>query len=124
MNLVNYFRQAEDTREFQAGETVLVEGTPGDIMYVVLDGELEILSGTVLIDVARPGDVVGEMALIDSSARSATVVAKSRCRLAPVDKKRFMFMVQETPYFALHVMRVLAERLRKCQAVSPAESLI
>ena len=49
------------------------------------------------------------MALLDTNTRSATAVAKSTCRLALVDEKRFQFMVHETPYFALHVMRVMAE---------------
>jgi len=59
----------------------------------------------------------GEMALIDSSARSATAVARTDCELIPVDDKRFMFLVQQTPFFAIHVMRVLADRLRKTNAL-------
>jgi CRP/FNR family cyclic AMP-dependent transcriptional regulator len=55
---------------------------------------------------------LGEMALIDSKARSATAVAISDCRLAPVNEKRFLFMVQETPFFALHVMRSLTDKIR------------
>jgi len=53
-----------------------------------------------------------EMALIDARERSATAIAKSDCRLAPVDQKRFLFMVQQTPFFSLDVMRVLVRRLR------------
>lgn len=121
MILLNLFQQAEDAQEFPAGATVFEEGTSGDSMYVVLDGTLEILTGNIHFEVVGPGDIIGEMALIDSKSRNATVVAKSHCRLAPVDKKRFMFMVQETPFFALHVMRVLSDRLRKCQTISSAE---
>jgi CRP/FNR family transcriptional regulator, cyclic AMP receptor protein len=113
MNLRNIFQNADGVQEFQAGATIFARGTPGDVMYVVLDGELEIRTGSGFVDAIGSGDIVGEMALIDSEARSATVVAKSDCRLVPVDKKRFLFMVQETPFFALHVMRVLADRLRK-----------
>ncbi|HYA40699.1 MAG TPA: cyclic nucleotide-binding domain-containing protein [Syntrophobacteraceae bacterium] len=120
MNLRKFFQQAEDAQEFKAGATVFAEGAQGDIMYVVLDGELEMLAGGVPVDIIGPGDIVGEMVLIDDKTRSATVVAKSDCRLAPVDKRRFMFMVQETPFFALHVMRILADRLRRCQTGTPA----
>jgi CRP-like cAMP-binding protein len=53
------------------------------------------------------------MSLIDDSPRSADAVAKTACVLAPVDERRFLFLVHETPMFALHVMSVMAERLRK-----------
>jgi len=81
-------------------------------MYVVMEGETEILDGPLLLEVAGPGSIVGELALIDDVPRSATVVAKTDCRLVPVDRKRFQYMVQETPFFALAVMKVLADRLR------------
>lgn len=113
MNVRSMFEHAEGVQEFQAGATIFAEGTSGDLMYVVLDGELEIRTGSGFVDAIGPGDIVGEMALIDSEPRSATLVAKSDCRIVPVDKRRFLFMVQETPFFALHVMRVLADRLRK-----------
>jgi CRP-like cAMP-binding protein len=59
------------------------------------------------------GAIVGEMALIDKNApRSASVIAKTNCRLAPIDEKRFEWMVAQTPSFALHVMRVFVDRLR------------
>ena len=118
MNLLRLFENSEHIQEFQAGSTVFTEGTPADVMYVVLDGELEVRVGNELLNVLEPGDIVGEMALIDSEPRSATVVAKSDCRLALVDQRRFLFMVQETPFFSLHVMKVLANRLRRAQGKS------
>ena len=60
--------------------------------------------------------IFGEMALIDDEPRSATVIARTDCRLLEVDRRRFEFMVSETPYFALAVMRVMADRLRKANA--------
>jgi CRP-like cAMP-binding protein len=116
MDIRGLFKNAEYVQEFQAGTTVFAEGTPGDVMYVVLDGELEIRAGGKFVEVARPGDVVGEMALIDTKARSASVVAKTDCRLVPINEKRFLVLVHETPVFALLVMRVLADRLRRMTA--------
>ena len=52
------------------------------------------------------------MALIDASPRSATVVAETDVVVAPITEKQYLFLVRHTPYFALKVMRVLAERLR------------
>ncbi|HLE67846.1 MAG TPA: cyclic nucleotide-binding domain-containing protein [Burkholderiales bacterium] len=116
MDIRGLFKNAKDVKEFKAGTTVFAEGTPGDVMYVVLDGELEVRAGRKFIEVAKPGDVVGEMALIDAKARSATVVAKSDCRLVPVNERRFLILVHKTPIFALLVMRILAERLRRMTA--------
>ena len=82
-------------------------------MYVVMEGEVEILDGSDVLETAGPGSIVGELALIDDEPRSATVVAKSDSRVVPVDRRRFQYMVQETPNFALAVMKVLADRLRK-----------
>jgi len=113
MDLLSLFQNTDNVQEFEPGTTILAEGTPGNVMYSILQGEVEARVGEQLIEVMGPGDILGEMALIDAQARSATVVAKSACRLALVNEKRFLFMVQETPYFALHVMRVLAERLRR-----------
>jgi CRP/FNR family cyclic AMP-dependent transcriptional regulator len=52
------------------------------------------------------------MALIDARPRTATARAQEACTLVPIDERRFTFLIQQTPQFGLHVMRVLAERLR------------
>ena len=116
MNLRNLFKSSENAREFQAGSTIFAEGEPPDVMYVILDGEVEVRVGSELVEVLGSGEILGEMALIDTNPRSATAIAKSNSRLAPVDEKRFQFMVQQTPFFSLYVMRVLATRLRKMNA--------
>jgi len=116
MDLRGLFGNPEDGKVFKAGTTIFTEGTPGDVMYVVLDGEVEVSVGGKVIEVMKPGDLFGEMALIDFSPRSATALAKSDCRLAAIDEKRFVETVYETPFFAVHVMRVLASRLRSMNA--------
>jgi CRP/FNR family cyclic AMP-dependent transcriptional regulator len=82
-------------------------------MYVILEGEVDIQKHGRSIYTAGPGEILGEMAMIDAQGRSASAVAFSPCRLAVVDEKQFLFMVQETPNFALEVMRVLVGRLRR-----------
>ncbi len=57
-----------------------------------------------------------ELALIDKSPRSATAVAKTDCSLIPITEKQFLFLVQETPFFALTVMATLARRIRSRNA--------
>ena len=116
MDLRSLFARSDNAQEFQANSTIFAEGTPGDVMYVVLDGEVELRVRGEVLEVAGPGEIVGEMALIDTKPRSATARAISDCRLASVDERRFLYMVHETPLFALHVMRVLADRLRRMNA--------
>jgi len=55
------------------------------------------------------------MAIVDSSPRSATVVAVTDTKLAVIDRKMFLFLVHETPTFALHVMSGMAQRLRAAE---------
>jgi CRP/FNR family transcriptional regulator, cyclic AMP receptor protein len=59
-----------------------------------------------------PDTIFGEMALIDSEPRSATAIAVTDVELVPVGEKQFLFLVSQTPYVALKVMRVLVQRLR------------
>ena len=116
MDLRGLFIDVDNVQEFPAHATIFAEGMPGDVMYVVLEGEVELRVRDEVLEVAGPGDIVGEMALIDAKPRSATARARSACRLAPVDERRFLFLVHEHPLFALHVMRVLTERLRRMDA--------
>ena len=116
---LNLFRHKE-TVNFAAGQTVFKAGNPGEVMFVIIEGEVEIRDGSSILETAGPGAIFGELALIDDEPRSATVVAKTDCRLVPVDRHRFEFMVQETPFFALAVMKVLADRLRRTSLRVPS----
>jgi CRP/FNR family transcriptional regulator, cyclic AMP receptor protein len=113
MDLRDRFAHIDNAQVFPPGATIFAEGSPGDVLYVVLEGEVELRVHGEMLEVVGPGEILGEMALIDSKPRSATAVARTECRMAVVDERRFLFMVSETPFFALHVMRVLAERLRR-----------
>ena len=117
---LNLFRNVEGT-SFAAGEFVFKAGDPGETMYIITEGEVEVLDGSgTILDTVGTGSIVGELALIDDAPRSASVVAKTDCRLVPVDRRRFQYMVQETPFFALEVMKVIADRLRKTSAKIPS----
>jgi CRP/FNR family cyclic AMP-dependent transcriptional regulator len=100
------------TRDYRAGETIFREGEPGLEFYVIRAGRVRILRGNRLLETLGENEIFGEMALIDTSPRSATVVAETDVVVAPVTEKQYLFLVRHTPYFALKVMRVLAERLR------------
>ena len=104
--------------QFAPGEFLFKEGDKRELMYVLLEGEVEIRLGGYVVETAVPGALIGEMALIDDSPRAANAVAKTACRLAPVDKRRFHFLVQQHPHFATHVMKELADRLRNMNAAA------
>jgi CRP/FNR family cyclic AMP-dependent transcriptional regulator len=111
-NPINLDPYIKEWKEFTQGQDIFVEGERGELMYLVKDGEVEIVKDGQVIDTVRPGEVFGEMALIDDSPRSASARARTACRLVPVDEYNFLFLVQHAPYFSLQVMRTLAGRLR------------
>ena len=117
MNTLDLFCNETEFKEFKAGELIFEEGEPGDCMYVVKEGAVDIRVGDEKFVVAEPGELVGEMALIDSSSRSATAIARTNCKLIEINEKRFAFLIQQTPFFAIHVMKVLVERLRKMNII-------
>jgi CRP-like cAMP-binding protein len=107
------FHNATDTRKVSAGTVIFTEGDPGAEMFGVVDGEVELRGSGGLLRRLEAHEVFGEMALVDDSPRSATAVAVADTTLAVIDRRRFLFLVQETPMFALEVMSVMAERIRQ-----------
>ena len=105
--------QFETYLSFNQGQTIFREGDPGDQLYIVAEGQIDIVTDSQLLETVRPGGILGEMALIDDKPRSATAIARTDCVLAPVSRQHFLALVERTPLFALQVMRVMAERLRR-----------
>ncbi len=101
------------TRDYAGGATIFREGDRGDEFFVVVSGQVEVRTGNRPLETLGEDSIFGEMALIDDSPRSATVVALTEVTLAPISEKQFLFLVRHTPFFALRVMRVLASRLRR-----------
>ena len=98
---------------YRKGEVIFERGDIADRMYVVAEGDVEIVIGGTVMDTVGPEGIFGEMALISKEARSATARARSDCRVVEIPEKRFLYLTQETPFFALEVMRVMASRLRR-----------
>jgi CRP-like cAMP-binding protein len=95
------------------GATLFKKGDAGHHMYVVKSGELQIVDGNHVFETIAAGGIFGEMALISKEGRSATAKAVRETVVIPIDEKRFLFLVQQTPKFALRVMNVMSVRLRK-----------
>lgn len=106
------FATDPDTQTFEAGHRFFTAGDHGEVMYVVIDGAVEIVLRGKVLETVHAGGVFGEMALIDHRERSADVIAKTSVKVAAIDEKRFIYLVRNHPFFALEVMRIMAERLR------------
>ncbi|HRX59654.1 MAG TPA: cyclic nucleotide-binding domain-containing protein [Candidatus Competibacter sp.] len=113
----NLFDAIEHYQSFAPGHVIFREGELGSSMYIVADGQVDImLSGGRVLETVSSGGILGELALIDDKPRSASAIAKTECLLAPVNREHFLALVQRTPLFALQVMRALAERLRRANS--------
>lgn len=116
MAKINLFSNSTEYTVFKQGDVIFNEGDSGELAYAVKEGEVDIMLDGRVVEHVLPAGIFGEMALIDLKTRSASVVAVTDCQLVPITKSHFMFLIQQTPYFALDVMSVMSERLRHMDA--------
>ena len=112
MKVSGVFRHAKSFREVPAGGVIFEEGASGTEMFGIVTGEVDLRLPNGAVHRLGPDDTFGEMAIVDGSPRSATAVAVTDTKLAVIDRHRFLFLIDETPMFALQVMSSIAERLR------------
>jgi len=102
---------------YQHGETVVRQGELGDCMYVIQDGQVEVVSsmGGREVQLAKLGknEFFGEMAIFEHEIRSATVRALGPARILTVDHKNFLRRIHEDPSLAYRLMEVMSNRVRK-----------
>ena len=110
---ISILHNEKNVKTFAAGEHIFEQGHIGNEMYGVLEGQVEIVLNGKVVETVDDGGIFGELAIIDTHIRSAAAVAKTNCRLAAIDQKRFTFLIQQTPYFAIQVMQVMADRLKR-----------
>jgi CRP/FNR family transcriptional regulator, cyclic AMP receptor protein len=113
MPITSIQRGPEDSVDYEAGLVIFRDGDRADQMYMVVEGEVEIRRGDRILEIVGPGGILGEMSLVDDSPRSADAYAKTDCKLAGFNRDKFISLVQKTPLFALEVMALMAERLRR-----------
>src|SRR5207253_6390039 len=102
-------------RDFAAGTVLFEEGAPGDFMYVVQSGEVEIrrqVGETArVLAVLPPGEFFGEMAILNGRPRSATAVVRTDARLLVIEGSTFEAMLRARPEIALRIIKSIATRL-------------
>jgi len=113
MALYDLFRDEANVQTYKQGDWIFVEGQPGDMMYVVKTGKVDIVYEDKVIETVGAGGIFGEMALIGGNIRSANAKARNDCELIAVDGQRFDDLIQQTPRVATEVMKVMADRLRR-----------
>jgi len=117
MTTIDLFRHDSDIQDVAVGEHIVEIGDSGDVMYVVIEGEIEIRLGARVLERIGPGGLFGELALIEHKERTATAVATIQSKVAPITQERFLYLVQNTPFFAIEVMQTMADRLRRMDAL-------
>jgi CRP-like cAMP-binding protein len=112
------FLKSHGHRELHSkGELIVCEGEPGDAMYVIEAGVVEVTADDVLLSTLERGDIIGEMSLIDDAPRSATVRALTDCALVRIDRDRFMELGESSLEFFRFMMAVMSERLRQSNSL-------
>ncbi|BAY94919.1 MULTISPECIES: cyclic nucleotide-binding domain-containing protein [unclassified Tolypothrix] len=112
---ISIFQKQPDPQVFSAGQVVFGEGQPGDFMYGIIQGEVQIFINNKLIETIHPGEVFGIGVLVGIKNRTYTAIAKTDVQLAFLNEQRFIFAVQETPVFALQVIKNYSERLTRLE---------
>jgi CRP-like cAMP-binding protein len=109
---LSMFANTSDIRDYPAGHCFFSTHDVGDVMYVVVSGEVDILIRDTIVETVSVGGLFGEMALIDNRKRSAEARAKTAVEAAPIDRAQFLYLVKTHPNFSIEVMTVMSERLR------------
>lgn len=109
-------RFAKLGKEYRDGQAIVQQGEKDECMHVVQDGEVQALletpEGAVELEILKPGDMFGEMALFTHTPYEATYVAKGPARIITIDKKLFLKRITEDPTLAFHLVQELARRIQ------------
>ena len=101
----------------QDGEVIVRQGEVGNCMYVIQQGQVEVLlkkgDADVCVAVLGEGDFFGEMALFDQEVRSATVRARGEARILTLEKRTFLRRIHEDPSLAFRMLEKMSRRVRK-----------
>jgi CRP-like cAMP-binding protein len=111
------FRNALKTMVHPAGTTIFEEGEQGKSMFAIKRGRVAIMVDGVTVDTLAEDEVFGEMALLEQATRSASAVTLEETELVEIDEPQFYLFVRQNPHFALQLMQLLSERLRRADAL-------
>ena len=110
--ILEIFRFSNKCETYCVDETIFEKGASGGIMYIILEGEIGIFIDDYQVGTLFEGQILGEMALVEESPRSAKAISKTESKLVPIDRQTFLYIVKEEPLFALFVMKDLSHKIR------------
>ena len=99
--------------EVEQGTVIFEENEPGDCMYIILSGQIQIHKGKTNLAVLQEKEVFGELSLLDAETRSATATAKTDCILFKIDQEPFYELIDTRPEVARGFIKILCNRLRQ-----------
>jgi CRP/FNR family transcriptional regulator, cyclic AMP receptor protein len=106
------------TARFRAGATIFSQGSPGDSLLAVLEGDVQITAPSaegreVIFAIVEAGQTFGEVALLDGKDRTADAVARTYCTLLVIDRRDFLPFLRDHPHVALRLLPILCEQIRR-----------
>ena len=112
--LIDSFFNHLPSKKFAVGDVIFHEGEQGDRMYAIMSGEVELIKKGKIVETISERDVFGEGIFVQPGhERATTAIVSKECQIVELDREKFLFLVQETPFFALEMIRSLSSRLRK-----------
>ncbi|MCK4727054.1 MAG: cyclic nucleotide-binding domain-containing protein [Anaerolineales bacterium] len=104
-------------KTYEDGEIIIQQGDEGNCMYVIQEGQVEVIleneDKEIKVGVRDPGEFFGEMAIFDRDVRSATIRSLGQSRILTVDKKNFLRRVHEDPSLAFRLVEIMYKRIRE-----------
>jgi CRP-like cAMP-binding protein len=112
------FAASETLRTYEKDDMIFAEGEPAEEIFIIRRGSVKIArvsgNGEILLEIIKPGDVFGEMALLEAKPRSASAVAHENCDLMVVNQANFDQMIKTQPQLITRLITLLAERIWTC----------
>lgn len=113
MKTIHLFDNAEEAVPVEAGTTLFEQDSYAELMYALIEGDLAIIRDNQVLTTIEAGGLVGEMAILEHRPHYASAIAQTPCRVVPITRERFRFLIEETPNFAMDMMEIMAERLHQ-----------
>ncbi len=113
MAAVDSIKRERNTKKFKAGDTIFSEGDAANSMFAVIEGQVDIRKHGGVLETIPPDGFFGEMGLVNHKPRMASAFAKTDCTIVEINEGDFYFLIQHAPYFAIQVMQILSERVRR-----------
>lgn len=126
MKFQRLFQNWKDVLEFEPQTVIFSAGAPAEALYFILSGEIELSLHGRILSTEGEGGIVGTMAMVPSASHCATAMSLNGVKLARIDHSQLKALVTDNAEFSLHLMALLANRLRKAdqlvaRQIEPAE---